>query len=448
MFSSPTRIASGLPQRSQGQDAAGVSSGVATVAGVSMMTFILRAFVLLASLHAFAAPDTTPFPQPPNIKGIQVQMIDDALKLGIHHAGINVSLGALMGAVDGSTFNEAYAKSLDAQIKPLSDAGIVVYLIILAYPTKKPERDAVLVHPKARADGKYNIAAFNTATPSGTAWFRKVMGFMAERWSGGYPEHGRAWGWIIGNEVNSHWLWYNMGLASMQEVASEHEKAVRIAHDVIRAHSANARVYVSFDHHWRISMGGISPQEATPGRDFLDTFARIARERGDFDWNVAHHPYPEDLGNPRVWADKSVTFDDETPKVTFKNLEVLCRHLEKPELLYQGKPRRVILSEQGFQTLLIPEGEKLQAAAYAYAWEKCQRLPLIDAFIYHRHVDHAHEGGLRVGLWRNAPGSVATPFSKKQIYNLFVKAGTPAWPEAARFALEIVGLSGWDELTK
>lgn len=414
------------------------------------MTFILRALLCLASLSvpAFAAPDATPFPQPPNIKGLQVQMTDDALKLGIHHAGVNISIGALMQATDGSSFNEGYAKALDSQIKPLSDAGVLVYLIVLAYPTKKAEKDAILVHPDARKDGKYNISAFNTATPEGTAWFRKVMAFMAERWSGAHPEHGRIWGWIIGNEVNSHWLWYNMGLKSLEQAASEHEKAVRIAHEEIRRCSTNARVYLSFDHHWRISMAGISPQEATPGRDFLDAFARIARKRGDFDWNVAHHPYPEDLGNPRVWADKSVTFDDETTKVTFKNLEVLCRHLEKPEMLYNGKPRRVILSEQGFQTLLTPEGEKLQAAAYAYAWEKCQRLPLIDAFIYHRHVDHAHEGGLRVGLWRNAPGSVFTPHSTKMIYDLFIKAGTPEWSEAAKFALPVAGMKSWDELTR
>lgn len=399
-----------------------------------------------------------PFPMTPNIKGIQVQMTDDALKLGIHHATINVSLGALMQQemkpgsprwlCEGEefAFNKAYAESLDAQIKPLSDAGIVVYVILLAYPTKQPAKDAILLHPDARKDGKYNIAAFNTKTDAGRRWFRAVTEFLADRWSGKTSSHGRVWGWIVGNEVNSHWLWYNMGLKPMTEVASEHEKAVRIVHESVRKAEPNARVYVSFDHHWRISMANISAGEATPGRDFLDAFASIARERGDFDWNVAHHPYPEDLGNPRVWADKTVSFDDDSTKVTFKNLEVLCYHLEKPGLLYQGKPRRVILSEQGFQTLLTPDGEKLQAAAYAYAWEKCKRLPLIDAFIYHRHVDHAHEGGLRVGLWRNAPNSVATPYSKKRIYDLFVKAGTPEWGNAAGFALEVAGLKSWDEL--
>ena len=89
----------------------------------------------------------------------------------------------------------------------------------------------------------------------------------------------------------------------------------------------------------------------------------------------------------------------------------------------------------------------MQAAAFAYAWEKCARLPLIDAFIYHRHVDHAKEGGLRLGLWRNAPNSIADPHSTKKIYDVFQAAGTPAWSQAAKFALPIVGFTSWEELT-
>jgi hypothetical protein len=193
-------------------------------------------------------------------------------------------------------------------------------------------------------------------------------------------------------------------------------------------------------------MHGISAEEATPGRDFMDTFAKQIREAGDLDWNVAAHPYPEDLSNPRAWADKTIKSDENTNKVTFKNLEVLSRHLHQPELLWQGKPRRIILSEQGFQTLLTPEGESLQAAAYAYAWEKCRRLPLIDAFIYHRHVDHAHEGGLRLGLWRNAPNSICEPHSKKQIWQLFQLAGTSAWEAEAAKLLPVTGLKSWAEL--
>ncbi len=404
-------------------------------------------FPLLAAASLIAA-DPTPFPTVPSIKGIQVQMVDDALSLGIKHATININLTAILNPADPlHSFNEAYLKSLDTQIKPLSEAGIIVYTILLAYPSKNPERDRIAIHPKARVDHKYTIGAFNTATDEGRAWFSAVVEMLARRWSGDSAKaHGRVWGWIIANEVNSHWLWYNMGLTPMEEAASEYEKAHRLAHDAIRRASANGRTYISLDHHWRASMNNVSPNEATPGRDFLDTFARLVRERGDFDWNVAHHPYPEDLNNPRAWADKTVTSDDNTNKVTFKNLQVLSQHLQHPELLFLGKPRRIILSEQGFNMLTKPEGEDLQAAAYAYAWEKTIRQPLVDAFIYHRHVDHAHEGGLRVGLWRNKPGSICDPDTKKRIYDLFKAAGTPAWQAAAEFALPIADLKSWDEL--
>lgn len=403
-------------------------------------------FIAFVFAQTLLAQNTDPFPKPPNVKGLRVQMVDDALKLGIHHAGININLTALYTAKSKPeqgdfVWNDSYLASLDRQIKPLSEKGILVYLIIIAYPSKNPAIDAITLHPGYRKDYQFTVAAPNTTN----AFFPAVMNLIAERWSGAHPAHGRIWGWIVGNEVNSHWLWNNMGFATIENAASEYERAVRLAHTAIRRHSQNARVYLSFDHHWSVRIHGISSQEAAPAREFIDSFARLARERGDFDWHIAWHPYPEDLGNPRAWADKNVTHADDTTKVTFKNLEVLAKHLERPELLFAGKTRRIILSEQGFQTLLKPDGEQLQAAAYAYAWEKIATLPMIDAFIYHRHVDHAHEGGLRLGLWRNAPHSVADPYSKKLLYDLFQKAGTPAWREAADKLLPVTGLKTWSQ---
>lgn len=407
----------------------------------------MRSWLLLLALAtSTVAQISAPFPSPPNPKGLQVQMVDDAIALGIHHAAINVNLTAVLESTSGIParqfqWNEKYLESLDRQIKPLSDKGIVVYTILIAYPSKNTANDAVVLHPGHRKDYKFTVGAVNTES----GFFASVMALLAERWSGAHPEHGRVCGWIVGNEANSHWLWNNMGNAPLETAASEYEKAVRQAHDAIHRQSPNARVYLSFDHHWSIAMHNISPQEAVPGRDFLDTFARIARERGDFGWHVAWHPYPEDLGNPRAWADKNVTHSDDTIKVTFKNLDVLPKHLEKPELLYQGQPRRIILSEQGFHTLATPDGEQLQAAAYAYAWEKIQRLPTVDAFIYHRHVDHAQEGGVHFGLWTHRPDSIVTPDRPKAIYDLFKKAGTPEWRNAADALLHLTGLKSWNE---
>ena len=61
-------------------------------------------------------------------------------------------------------------------------------------------------------------------------------------------------------------------------------------------------------------------------------------------------------------------------------------------------------------------------------------------------MDHAHEGGLRLGLWENKPGTINEPFRKRPVYELFKKAGTAEWKDAAKFRLPIVGLKSWDEL--
>lgn len=423
-----------------------------------VLVLLLQLIGSPTSLRAAAeVPDPTPFPSLASKKGLQVQMVDDALALGIQHAAINVSYGSLFRTAaspettafpwEGREYHIhlPYVQSLDRQIGPLSSKGVAVYLILLAYPTNDPERDQLLLHPRARADRKYTISAFNTVTPEGFALYQALTGFLAQRYSGESP-HGRVWGYIIGNEVNSQFMWYNLGNMPVEEAASEYEKAVRGAHLAVRRFSSHARCYLSFDHHWMRSMPGISDQEAYGTRPFLTHFARLARERGDFEWHPAHHPYPDDLGNPRTWLDKSAWPTDDSPHITFKNLEVACRWQTRPELLWNGQPRRIILSEQGLHCPSTPNGELLQAAGFAYVWEKVQRQQGIDALIWHRHVDHAQEGGLRLGLWTFRPGSISEPDRKRRFYDLFLKAGTPAWDEAAAFALPVTGLKSWDEL--
>ena len=424
---------------------------------------ILATFVLSPVFWksaAFAADNealkSQPFPAPLSKKGLQVQMVDDAIALGIHHAGINVNLTGLIQIEPHSNtirfphggrewfIDGDYARSLDSQIAPLSHADVVVYAILLAYPSQTAALDSLMLHPNA--SGEFTIAGFNTATTEGLQTYRAVIAFLAERYSGRHPEHGRVWGWIVGNEVNSQKIWYNLGKLPMKEAVSEYEKAVRATHDSVREYSDHGRCYLSFDHFWTTRMPGASDVEVYPTREFLNEFARLSRERGDFEWHVAHHPYPDDLGNPRTWLDQLALPSDDSPHITFKNLEVLCEFLQKPELQWHGHPRRIILSEQGLHCLQNPEGEQLQAAGFAYVWEKVSRQPGIDALIWHRHVDHAHEGGLRLGLWTNVPGTISQPERQRAIYDLFQKADTAEWPAAAAFALPIVGLDAWNSL--
>ena len=408
--------------------------------------------LLLLCLQSAFGQDNSPFPTPASKKGLQVQMVDDALALGIRHAALNVNFAQLLTVATNGEFaiNERYLEQLDRQIKPLSEADIVVSLILLYYRSGQASLDALMLHPKYDLNAPNNLSAFNTSTEQSAAAFSACVEALAKRYSPANSRHGRVWNYIVGNEVNSHWFWANMGRVTMEEFADDYLRAVRACHIAVRKHSAHARVYISLEHHWNIRYPGGDAQQAFAGRPFVEYFTRRAKEGGDFDWHMAFHPYPEDLFNCRTWNDKSATHSSDTPRITFKNIEQLTAFMAQPEILYKGEPRRIILSEQGFHSTDKDDGQLLQAAAYAYAYQKIRNADAIDSFILHRHVDHGREGGLNLGLWtRDKNGShPAQPAEKKKIYEVFKAADTPAWEEAFRFALPVIGIKDWADLKK
>jgi hypothetical protein len=116
------------------------------------------------------------------------------------------------------------------------------------------------------------------------------------------------------------------------------------------------------------------------------------------------------------------------------------------ELRWNGQTRRIILSEQGFHCSDRPEAEREQAAAFALAYKTVSQQDGIDAFILHRHVDHAGEGGLRLGLWTNQAGTISTPDRQRLIYDVFRAAGTEEEEKQFEFSLPVFGASSWQEV--
>ena len=86
------------------------------------------------------------------------------------------------------------------------------------------------------------------------------------------------------------------------------------------------------------------------------------------------------------------------------------------------------------------DGERVQAAAYAYAYYRVRHTEGIDAFILHRHVDHPGEGGLRLGLRSSRSGE------DRPICDVFRRADTDDWMEAFKFALPVIGVKSWPDI--
>jgi len=392
------------------------------------------------------------FPKAAGIKGLQcIVDIDDALHLGVKQAALNVTLdqlvdwraksGRLSRQIDGKTvcFHAGYVTHLDSQLKHLTDAGVVNSLII--YNRIPGVRDgSPLVHPSTDlAKSPFHVGAFNLATDEGVLMYRGAIEFLADRYSHPKREHGLAKRFIIGNELQSHWHWYNLGEMPQREVIEEYHRALRVAHLAAHRIHSEIQLYISLDHHWSAQMGD-NPLRSMSGKYFVETLNTISRAEGDFDWHVAFHPYPENLFNPRTWEDTAATASFDSRKITFKNIQVLPAFLRQKKFLHDGKPRRVILSEQGFHSVDGKNGEREQAAAYAYAYYRVQHTSGVDAFILHRHVDHPGEGGLRLGLRGSLGGG------ERAIYDVFRRADTADWLEAFKFALPVIGVKSWPDI--
>lgn len=398
-----------------------------------------------------ARQTTKSFPVATSKKGLQVEIPADAIALGVKHAVFNFNLSAMFATTPSPSnptwvrngrkysFDQGYLARRDAEIKQLSDSGALVYLVVLVYESQKHD---FLLHPDYAADAPNRISAFNTVTEEGREALSAAMEFMADRWSGSKTANGRVVGYIMGNEVNSHWWWSNCGEKTMAQFVHDYADAISLAEKAVRTASDWARVYVSLDHHWTIRHSKQNPRRSFFGKDFLESFAAAAKQQGDPEWHLAFHPYPENLFDARFWEDETALPTLDSPRVTFNNLSVLTDFMKQPAMRLHGEPRSIILSEQGFHTKRGAEGERLQAAAYCYAYRKVAMAQDIDAFILHRHVDHPKEGGLNLGLRKYNPANRASG-SKKIIYNVFRDADRENWRQSFEFALPIVGLEDW-----
>jgi hypothetical protein len=150
------------------------------------------------------------------------------------------------------------------------------------------------------------------------------------------------------------------------------------------------------------------------------------------------------LFNPRTWEDKEITFDFNTPLITFKNIEVLDAWARQPRFCFHGtEPREIQLTEQGLNSRDYSEGAlRDQAAGLAYAWKKIKPLKAVTAFQYHLWADNRGEGGLRLGL-RKFSDDREDPLGKKPSWQVYQALGTGREDAATAFAKPLIDIKDW-----
>ena len=407
-----------------------------------------------------------PYPQPSTIMAVGGSPEDIRL-FGSKQGGMNINLPAIMTAMPGDDnipyehcgrvywFLKDKISELDSQMREMDELDLTVFFILLNSPKHfNPTGEQALLdaclHPKF--DSGYHdafISAFDMRTEEGQGYFRAFCEFLAERYAREDRKNGRLTGFVVSNEVDSQYVWGNAGEMTVEDYTLEYTQALRLAWLCSRKHCAHFRVYISVDHLWTVSHKPAQPLRYYPVRKVLDCVNEFSIRDGNFPWHVAHHPYPEDLSWPDFWHDRAANFTFNTQKITFRNLEVLPAYLAQKHMLYNGERRRIILSEQGFNSQggpLAEMTEKMGEAGFVLAYLKARNTGAIDLFTHNGYVDNPHEFGLNLGIRRydpSKPGNVGDP---KPIYYAVCDMETDCEAERVARAREYIGTELFDYL--
>lgn len=406
------------------------------------------------------AKNTAPFNDPLTKKGlnIEINMLADAFELGVKHVATNIAFHQILGEgidfeYEGKTyhFNKEVIENYDKTISALSGKSMTVSAIILnGYNPKEPD----LFHKGTQKTDKALYYMFNAETKEGFEKTKAIAAFLAQRYDGSNPDHGKISNWIIGNEINNQY-WNYIGERDIASYVATYEKAFRLFYTAIKSTSANDRVYFSLDFYWN-TPSQKDNKTKYGGKEIVDYFNSFVERKGNINWGVAYHPYPNPLTEPEFWDDDPTqhTNDFESPVINFKNLSVLTDYLSQEPLKEpSGHVRHIILTEQGFTATSKTRGdvEYLQAAAYAYSYYLVDSNPHIDAYIVSRQVDAPLEvrDSLSFGLWRcdMNVGDDIKATSRRKIWQVFKNIDKKETTlENTEFAKQIIGINKWSDV--
>lgn len=394
-----------------------------------------------------------PYMQTPSKKGTPARG-EDARALGVCHATLNINLLDVLNykpgedtmpyEFDGETYyvNRKSVEGFDRIMQEYWADRTNVYIIVLNAPRlfngpDDPLFNSLVLHPGYDPEGF--ISAFNVQEEDGLRYYMAFMDFLASRYMRADRKYGHTTGFIVGNEVTLPWDWGNMGHGvSADQYMNEYTAALRIAWQTAQKYLSCGRAYISMADNFN----GFSGETTYNGSEVLSLVNHYSQKEGNFGWNVAYHPYCESFQHPDFWNDRNAVFEFNTRLITFKNIEVLPAYLAQEKFLYKGQPRRIIFSEQGFNTM-DAYTEEIGYAAYCLAYLKIQKQETIECFMYHAYSDNKYEFGLNLGI-RRAPEEDGTLGEAKPVWYAFRDMGTEKEEAAIEKAKAIVGEHMWN----
>ena len=341
-------------------------------------------------------------------------------------------------------FDVSQVEELDRTMKSAFSRNIVVAAIILiqkAADCPDPEVGRLLQHPNYTPEGIYTMP--NMTNPESVNCYAAGLDFLANRYCRSDNYYGRIHHWIMHNEVDAGLSWTNMGVKPMMVYMDTYIKSMRLCYNIAHKYDENSEIFGSFTQSWTAA---VEPKYYAT-KEMLKNLLDYTSAEGDFKWGLAYHPYPDNLFEPKTWNDQNATFSMNSPKITFKNLEVLDTWIKMPENKYLGNIKRTVwLSENGTNSRSYGEQDlKEQAAGFAYTWKKLKTLDGIDAMQWHNWMDNRYEGGLMIGL-RRFGDDQTDPAGRKPVWFAYQAADTNQEDSVFEPYKSVIGIQNWAEV--
>ncbi len=404
------------------------------------------------SATAIQTEATVPAVEAPtvSIKGLISDHPADAIRLGIAHTVVDVSIDALLldawdedavayvsGGVTAYLDGNALS-ALDATVNAYASAGVQVFLRFGLSGISEACRDLGLYFEDAIAEGHAPAAGYavNLSSARAATAMEGFFAFMADRYASPDDDVLPVTAFILGYRVNDNTT-YAVGHTGHDAFITNYEKLVHIAHIALRTHNASGRVYISLDSRRAAGADGGWDIPA-----FLSAFRDEADLRGDYDWNVACELYaPTDS----VWIENTAA---EAEHYTIRNLGSLSDILTgETYLTASGAYRRLLIS--GFSIPAVGLGETAsderatnQAASYIFAYLSVLENAHIEALIYDCYADPAAtaESTPLCGLLTSAKeGEALVVAAQRPLYTIFKQADTT---EASGLSSQLTAVIG------
>ncbi len=220
--------------------------------------------------------------------------------------------------------------------------------------------------------------------------------------------------------------------------------AMRLAWLCGKRHYSDFRVYVSLANNWNELHA--NPLRLYHGRDIIDHLGVISARDGDSPgtWRTIHtrkagcRTSGMTAGQPLILPRR---------KLLIRTWKCWRPTWHSRSCCTRGTPRRIVFSEQGFNSENGPlrDAGKQAAAGYVLEYLKARNMKTVDMMANHSYLDNLHEFGLNLGIFRYDPDA---PHRRggKPIAAAVKAMDTPEEEIAILFAREIISAELFDYL--